>query len=28
LPDEEIADLLRGTFGSFDELADDGVPPA
>jgi hypothetical protein len=28
LPDEEIAGLLRGAFGSFDELADDGVPPA
>jgi hypothetical protein len=28
LPDEEIARLLRGAFGSFDELADDGVPPA
>jgi hypothetical protein len=28
LPDEEIANLLRGAFGSFDELADDGVPPA
>ena len=28
LPDEEIATLVRGAFGSFDELADDGVPPA
>jgi hypothetical protein len=28
LPDEEVAELLRGAFGSFDELADDGVPPA
>jgi len=28
LPDEEIATQLREVFGSFDELADDGVPPA
>jgi len=28
LPDDEVATLLRGAFGSFDELADDGVPPA
>jgi hypothetical protein len=28
LPDEEIASVLRGAFGSFDELTDDEVPPA
>jgi hypothetical protein len=28
LPDAEVAALLRGAFGSYDELADDGVEPA
>jgi hypothetical protein len=28
LPDEETANLVRGAFGSFDELADDGAEPA
>jgi hypothetical protein len=28
LPDAQVADLVRGAFGSYDELADDGVEPA
>ena len=28
LPDAQVSDLLRATLGSYDELADDGVPAA
>jgi hypothetical protein len=28
LPDAAVANLLREAMGSYDELSDDGVPPA